>query len=383
MRICHVIESAGGGSSQVVLDLAEYGARHGDDVTVIYAPDRASSHFVKTLEALRGIKRYTTPMRRAVGVHDLLGAWKLWRLLHRIGPFDVVHSHSSKAGALARLVGFLFMGRRAPAQIYTPHAFVTMAPDASKAYGMIERILSWFSTTIITLSAVEECHARDDLGIAPSKLAVVPNGIVLDYPADRATARQSLGWQNNEFIVGVVGRLVAQKNPLRAIEAFQLLAAQNPMVRLAILGDGPLQNEVDEALAQPFLAGKAKRIEGQKGRDLMPDFDVLLCASDYEGFAITFLEALAAGVPIVTTRVGGAEEAVREGVSGFIAEATPEALAAALTRIANMTNEERTMLSASTRQLAEEFTIEAMGKRTKEVYEKALLKHLGAKGKRT
>lgn len=370
MRICHVIESAGGGSGQVVIDLVGYGLSHGDDVTVVYAPERAAPDFIATLEAMPAVKLRQTPMRRAVGLHDLLHAWKLWRLLRRIGPFDVVHSHSSKAGALARLTGLLLWPRAA--QIYTPHAFVTLAPDASKIYAPLERILSWCGDKVIALSAIEAKHARDDLGIAAHKLAVVPNGIALEHAADRATARSKLGWPEESFVVGVVGRLATQKNPLRVLAAFAQFAADHPQARLAILGDGPLQDAVDAALAQPPLDGKAKRLAGQRGRDYMPAFDALLCGSDYEGFAVVFLEALAAGVPIVTTPVGGAQETVREGVSGFIADFTPEALAAGLARLAAMPEATRVAMAAREREWAQAFTINIMGERTKAVYDDAL-----------
>jgi glycosyltransferase involved in cell wall biosynthesis len=370
MRICHVIESAGGGSGQVVLDLASYGLSQGDAITVVYAPERAAPDFIAELESLRGVKILTTPMHRSVGPHDARDAFELLKLLRSAGPFDVVHSHSSKAGALARMTG-LFLRPR-PVQIYTPHAFVTLAPDVSPVYAWLEKTLSWFGDKIVALSAVEERHATQKLHIAPHKLAVVPNGIRLNDGVDRADGRKSLGMSENEFVVGVVGRMVAQKNPLRAIEAFKLLLAKHPEARLVILGDGPLQDAVDEALAQPALAGKAQRIAGQRGRDLIPGFDVLLCASDYEGFAVTFLEALAAGVPIVATPVGGAKETVRDGISGFIASLNPVDLAAALARIADMSADARNALSLSTRNIAEEFTVEVMGRRIKAVYETAL-----------
>lgn len=370
MRVCHVIESAGGGSGQVVIDLVGYGLRQGDAVTVVYAPERAAPNFIAALESMPAVRIHKTSMRRAVGLHDIADAWNLWRTLRRAGPFDIVHSHSSKAGALARLTGLLLWPR--PAQIYTPHAFVTLAPDASRIYKPLERILSWCGDRIIALSSVEARHARDVIGIAARKLAVVPNGIALDDSADRATARRKLGWQDDAFIVGVVGRLAAQKNPRRALEAFALFAAQHPTARLAFLGEGPLQDEVDAALSQPTLVGRAKRLAGQRGRDFMSGFDVLLCASDYEGFAVVFLEALAAGVPIITTPVGGAEETVREGISGFIAEPTPIALATALARLAAMPESGRSAMATQTRELAKAFTIETMGERTKAVYESAL-----------
>ncbi|NTU77165.1 MAG: glycosyltransferase family 4 protein, partial [Alphaproteobacteria bacterium] len=140
MRICHVIEAAGGGSGQVVLDLARAQRAEGQEVTVIYAPQRAEARFVKELSSLSGIKIVTSSMRRKVGLHDLADLSRLILRLRRHGPFDILHSHSSKAGALTRLAN-PFLPRAV--HVYTPHAFMTLAPGASRLYGWIERVLSW------------------------------------------------------------------------------------------------------------------------------------------------------------------------------------------------------------------------------------------------
>src|ERR1700722_7987378 len=134
MRICHVLE-ASGGVGNVVIDLARFGLAAGDDVTVIYAPNRATPNFVKAMASMPGLKPIALSMQRGVGPHDLIDFWKLYRGLRRAGPFDVIHLHSSKAGALGRAAGIFFP--RA-VKIYTPHAFMTLAPDASPVYGWIE-----------------------------------------------------------------------------------------------------------------------------------------------------------------------------------------------------------------------------------------------------
>src|SRR4029453_375770 len=105
MRVCHVLESAGGGTGQVVVDLVRAGIAAADEVTVIYAPDRAEASFVESLTRIEGVEVVELPMRRGIGAADVVAAWRLRRHLRRLGPFDVVHGHSSKAGALVRLTG--------------------------------------------------------------------------------------------------------------------------------------------------------------------------------------------------------------------------------------------------------------------------------------
>ena len=164
MRVCHVLESAGGGSSQVVLDLARMGLARGDDVTVVYSPKRAERSFVDALPAIPRLRVLVTPMRRSVGAHDLVYALRLYQSLRQAGPFDIVHGHSSKAGALVRIVG---LGLPLCAKVYTPHAFVTLDSSASSIYRLAEKALSWLCDVIIVVSDFERKHAVEVIGIDP------------------------------------------------------------------------------------------------------------------------------------------------------------------------------------------------------------------------
>jgi hypothetical protein len=110
LRICHVLEASGAGSGQAVLALARRGLSRGDDVTLVYAPDRAEPAFVAALSALPGLKTHSIPMQRKVGGRDIFDGWRLYCLLRRIGPFDFIHGHSSKAGVLARIANISLPG---------------------------------------------------------------------------------------------------------------------------------------------------------------------------------------------------------------------------------------------------------------------------------
>jgi hypothetical protein len=109
-RICHVLEASGDGSGQTVLALVRRGISRGDDVTLVYALDRAEPAFVAALSALPGLKTHSIPMQRNVGGRDIFDGWRLYCLLRRIGPFDFIHAHSSKAGVLARIAGISLPG---------------------------------------------------------------------------------------------------------------------------------------------------------------------------------------------------------------------------------------------------------------------------------
>lgn len=372
MHICHIIEAAGGGSGQVVVDLAREGLAVGDDITVIYAANRATPSFLGALSSMPGLKLVETSMRREVGVHDFTDAWRLYRRLHQMRPLDVIHGHSSKAGALARISGLFFPKAL---KVYTPHAFVTMSPEGGRFYGFIEKILSRCCDAIIAVSEFEKEHALKHIGIDKAKVAVVLNGVKSDGFSGRLVARRELGYQDNEFVLGYVGRLWPQKNPLRLIEAFAhahfLTQRQGLDLRLAIVGDGPLRAVIEKTIIERGLTGSVRCFGDKNSRDIIAGFDGLLCSSDYEGFPIVFLEALASAVPIVTTPVGGAREAVVEGQTGFIADGFSAAsLALALLKLIVLDPKERMLMTEQIREHAQLFRIEAIAAQTRILYQR-------------
>ncbi len=369
MRICHVIESSSGGSAQVMADLIRGQLQQGDEVTLIYSPLRADPLFLSTLEKLLPVNMHKLSMRRSVGFQDLVALVKLFFLLRKEGPFDVIHSHSSKAGGLTRLAGVLLPQT---IQIYSPHGFVTMMPGSSRLYRWMEHILGGLSDVVITVSPREEGHALKALGLPRSKVKLVLNGIALGHQADRVAARGLMMFGDQDYVVGFVGRLVPEKNPLRLIETFRILAAKQPDIRLAIVGDGPLRGKVMAAVSKHGLSAKVRFLIDCNARDLMPGFDCLLCASDAEAYALVFPEALDAGLPIVATPVGIAEEAIIEGQTGYVSSFNPEDLAEAVLRLANLKQTERKEISKIARQHAQKFSVHTMNDKTRAVYAETL-----------
>jgi glycosyltransferase involved in cell wall biosynthesis len=367
MRICHVIESSSGGSSQVVLDLLRSQLAGGDDVTLIYSPVRAEPPFTSGVEALGDALRVRVlPMERMVGPSDLTAAWGLWRLLRDLGPFDVIHGHSSKAGALTRLAG-LFL--EDTVIVYTPHAFVTLAPGASRLYGAVEWLASWFCDAIILGSRQELQHARGALRLPTSRLRLIRMGVDLGHPVDRDAARAALGLSAHDFALGFVGRLVPQKNPRRLAKVFGRVARERTDARFVVIGDGPLREQFAAALRAEGVAEKTRVTAHPMARDLIPGFDCLVCASDYESFGLIFPESLAAGVPIVSPPVGAAEDAIIEGTTGRITSFDPEDIAKGVLAIAARDAGARARMSAACRQHSREFDFALTAARTRALYE--------------
>jgi glycosyltransferase involved in cell wall biosynthesis len=373
LSILLVLEAAGGGAGRHVLDLAQGLLTRGHAVHLAWSPLRADAGFSSALPALPGLASHPIPMRRNPGPGDA-ASYRALRALLAATRFDIIHGHSSKAGALARLAS----AGTAVAALYTPHALVTLDPELGLlqriAYGTGERLLARLADAIICVSEEERAHALR-LGIAAQRLTVVANGLPPMPGADRHAARRELGLQDDEVCVGFVGRLSRQKAVDRLIRAFALVNAAL-RTRLAIVGDGPGRAALETLARELGAAGRVVFAGNREGVRMMAGFDVFALPSRYEAFPYVLLEAAAHGLPIVTTDVGGASAVVRDGENGHIVRAggergVVEAMAMRLSAFIG-SPEARARMGGRSAAMARAFTAEAMVERTLAVYRKAL-----------
>lgn len=344
--------------------LALQAARRGHEVFAIYSPGREDSQVVAALNGggLAGVR--PSHMRRSIGPWDAADGLRLRRALASLGKLDVVHSHSSKAGALARTFG-RFGGTR---QIYSPHGFYTMTGQAPFYIGPVERALGLLSDKVVAVSDFERRHALD-LGIAPEKVTVVENGIAPYEPLPRAEARRRLGLAQDGFVIGFVGRLAAQKDPLSAIGVVDAVPTAVGAT-LVIVGDGDLRAASEEKAG---LNGSRVLFAGsQDAKPLISAFDCLLCTSGYEGMPVSFLEALHCGVPIISYPVGGTEELVHDGRTGFVTKASPADAAEKVQQLASLPRAARHAMEQACRSLAASHTVETMGDATLDLYRETI-----------
>lgn len=365
MRICHVIEATAGGSARIAAQLAKGQIAVGHEVTMVYSPLRADRLFREAVNATDGLTKIEIPMQRSVGIHDIKTFFKLISFFFKAGSFDIIHSHSSKAGALSRLIGLL---QRNSVQIYSPHAFYSMAANCSKVYYWIEYIFSWFTDAIITVSPLEKEHAIRELGISEKKIHVIVNGVETSWHMDREQARQLLSLSPQNYVIGFVGRLVEQKNIFRLIEAFSLIIPKITNAVLVIVGDGELKGALENEINTQNLGNKVTIFSGYDGRDAMPAFDCLICSSDYESFGLVILEALVANVPVVTTAVGIAEIAIINAKNGYVTSFSAREIAERVVELALLKPAERITMMRDARSIIEKFDVKNMVAETLKLY---------------
>jgi glycosyltransferase involved in cell wall biosynthesis len=370
-RVCLVTEAAGGGAGRHFLDLAEGLVARGVNVVAIFSPTRSDASFRERRSSIGGVQFVDLPMRRAVHPLDALDLSRLISRIRNEGPFDLVHGHSSKGGALARLAA----RRLGIPSVYTPHAFATLDPTLPfwkrRFYGQIERWLARQSSAIIAVSTDEALHARE-LGIEATKIHVVHNGIdSVEFPP-REVVRSRLGLSPHDFVIGFVGRLVSQKGPELLIEALGRLSPHHDHAKVVMIGDGPTGPALRRRIGQLGLAPRVHMLGDVVATFLMPAFDVFCLPSRYEGMPYVLLEALAAGLPIVAARVGGVANCVDEGDNGLIvASDNVSELAAVLDRLASDTPLRERYAEASARK-ATQFSASRMVDETLAVYQHAV-----------
>ena len=373
LRIVLAAEPTGGGVGRHVLDLAEGLPRRGFRVLLVHARRGIDEGFSARLQRREefGYEAASFDVQRSPGTSDLKAAIELRRIMHRFGGADVLHGHSSKAGALARIGRWM----RASRVVYTPNGWYTQNPTlglaSRRAYELIERTLSTVTDRIIAVSTDEAEHALS-LGIDARKLSVIENGIepwALEHIARaRRDTRTRLGVDENQVVVGFLGRLAPQKAPEVAVRTLQRIVEGRPDVRVVLAGDGPDAPQVDRLIEGLGLADRIVRLRAARGHEIIPAFDVFLMTSRYEGFPYVLLEALAAGCAIVTTRVGGVADCVVHGANGTIVDSLdPDPIARAV--LAIVRDPERLAgMRAQARERATLFSIDRMLDRTADLY---------------
>ncbi len=371
LRVLLVTQASGGGVGRHFLDLARELTAEGVQVTGIYAPRKLDTLFRSRLAAGGLPPMHQMTMRRAIHPLDAADLWRLIRVIRRLGPFDLIHGHSSKGGALARLAA----RRLGIPSVYTSHAMVTLDPTLAAwqwyVYRRIERWLARRTGAMIAVSDDEADHIRA-LGIDTRRVHVVANGVPpIDFPS-REAARSRLRISPDEVVVGFVGRLSTQKAPEVLLDVFASVARQYSNARLVMIGGGPLDAAVRERAQKVGFGSRALFLGDVVATELMPAFDVFCLSSRYEAMPYVYLEALAAGLPIVSARVGGATMCVKPGENGLLVNPDDVAgLAAALMKLVGDAPL-RTRFAAASARMATRFSATEMVRQTLRVYDHVL-----------
>ncbi len=365
MKILYIITQAdGGGAQKYVLDLAKNFngtiAAGNEGVKLFYDARKAG---VSCIE-LRCLKRNIHPF------YDVLALFEIIKLAREEKP-DIIHLNSSKAGFLGSLAKPFVKAKI----IFTAHGFIFNEPlpwPAKTFYLALEKFAGFFRNYIICVSQNDKKSALRHRLIAKNKMGAVYNGIPKIEFLPRNSARTALNLPDDKIIIGSVANFYKTKGLDVLISAIALLDdATKSKVLCAIIGEGRERKALEQQISDLGLKDKVKLLGYRSDTPAaIKAFDIFVLASRKEGLPYTLLEAMQAGLPLITTNVGGNPEAVADAAIVIDPE-DPAQLARAITEIAN-SNAAAAALSAKALERSKMFTQTKMLEQTAAVYRQVL-----------
>jgi glycosyltransferase involved in cell wall biosynthesis len=281
--------------------------------SMAFVAERAGVEVVR----LAGLSRALSPIR------DALAAWRLARIIRKARP-HIVHTHTAKAGAVGR-VGALLSGRR-PLIVHTFHGHVLrgyFGHGGTLLFRAIETTLARISDRLVAVSP----EVRDELVrlrvASARKFSVIRLGIELEprvrFAGDPTEVRRRHGIPAEKFVVGWFGRMTAVKRTEDLLTTLTGLRERGIDALLLLVGDGDDRPLLEQRAHDLGIAKSCLFLGYQE--DVAPWYavcDAVMLSSANEGTPVTIIEALAAGRPVVATRVGGVPDVVDEGETGFL-----------------------------------------------------------------
>lgn len=381
MKIVHAIARLNvGGAALSVLELAAGQQRRGHDVLVVAGRIPAGEASMENVADSLGVPYlHLSTLRRDISAGSDLATIRALRTLLRERRPDVLHTHTSKAGATGR-VAALIAGRARPAAVvHTYHGHVLSGyfpPSRERTYRVAERALAHLTDRLIAVSE----EVRDDLirfRIAqPEKFAVVPYGFDLDTRVrsdeETRTRKREEAGAGDSFVIGWAGRLTPIKRPLDLV---RVAAAVDGSV-LVLAGDGELRADV-EALARELGIDDRVRLLGyvEDMGSWYAAFDAFLLTSANEGAPVVAIEAQSAAVPVVATDAGGTRTVVDHQETGFLVPVGDvEALADRLSQLRDDVGLRMRLGAAGAERMRTRFSVDRMVDNVERVYADVLSK---------
>ena len=313
-----------GGDTNVVLDIASYLLNTPDfDVHLAVGPVPEGEIDLTNLAYEREIPVKVIPnLINKIRPLDNLKAIAELRALMIREKYDIVHTHSSVAGIIGRTAAFL---ARTPIIVHHIHGWgvqENMPRTLKVVYLSLERLCAKITTRLIAVSIPTKRKGVDLRICSEEKISLIYNGIRLEdfrENIDKNLKIQELGLNPDYKIVGMIGRLDKQKNPLDFIKAAAIVLNNYSDVQFFIAGDGLLRGNCDQLIDKLALRGKFYLLGFRNDiNQILPILKITVMSSLWEGLPMVFQEAMSAGIPIVANDVDGASDVIVNGETGYL-----------------------------------------------------------------
>lgn len=356
-----------GGAERIVISLAKYINKEKYNPIVC-----CLNHKGKLAEELEKIGIKVIALNKKPGI-DLSIIPKLIRVI-KDNRIHIVHTHLWTADFWGRIAAKF---SEVPVIISTAHNVDCWKP---KIFLFIDKLLTGFSDIIIAVSEEVKNFYLKTAKLPREKIITVFNGIELakfdPSAANKIDKTKEFNFSPNDKVIGIIGRLVEQKGQVYFLEMMRILKQKYPDIKGLVIGEGPLKEK---------LIHKAKELQLEKSvvftglrkdiPDLLNFIDILVSSSTYEGLPMILLEAMAAGKPIVATRVGGNPEIIDDGKTGFLVPAKdPQALVDRVASLLDDNEYSKKIGDSAQEKVKKLYSIEKMLQDTENIYDELLTK---------
>ena len=294
---------------------------------------------------------------------------------------DIIHTRNL-AAIEYQISAFL---ARVKYRVHSEHGWDVFDPQGNnRKYQILRRLLSPLIQVFIPLSLHLQSYLVEKVGISEQKIIRICNGVDIKkfYPVKvkHLVSDCPLPFDKNTVTIGTVGRMHGVKDQLTLVRAFISLLKANAeltgQINLVLIGEGPLKKEAiklledSQLLEYAWLPGKREDIA-----EIMRSLDIFVLPSQAEGISNTILEAMATGLPVIATAVGGNPELIVEGETGLLVPASdPEAMADALLTLIKDKQKRQQQGENSYQRVLDKFSIQAMVNKYTDVYDSLRLK---------
>lgn len=367
-RVLQIVASSRGGAAELLRCLVK-GLDPAEFESVVVMPDDGG-HVLEADFAALGVRLERFALDTGFRLHEFM---RLRRFV-RGGSFDVIHVHGARAALWGRLAA---LGPSRPRIVFGVHGLSIVHYTGLKRSFLVgvERLLGRMTDATLCDSHVERTDVLKWKIARPHQARVVWNGIdlerLIEPPGGKAAARAALGLSAREAVLVTVCRLNKPRDFETLLGAMPAIIGVRPDTRLLIVGDGPLRPQV-EALVGQHRLGEHVRLLGlvRNISEVLAAADIaLLITKGWEGLPLAALEAMAMGLPLIISDVGGNTEAVLHGETGLV---IPQADVAALVRatfdLLQNPGQAREMGEAGAARVRENFDLRIMAAKTAAFY---------------
>ncbi len=298
--------------------------------------------------------------------HNPIQILKLSKLL-KVTRIDIIHTHGYFGGTFGRLAAILAGTPAVYAHIHTSYT------EFKKRNILVDKILSYFTDKIVSVSEATKQFVCNFEGISPEKVCVIYNGADPKGISNQMTVnRNSFGFSKEDFVIVTVASLVKNKGHLVIIDAIKSVIKEDTIIKLLVIGDGPLKSELEEYVIECDLASHIHFAGIRKDVFALLDMaDLFILSSiEREGLGVSIIEAMSMGVPVIGTSIGGIPELIENQVSGLLVPpGNSYELAVAIRQLVADKDQRRKMVKQAKKIYEQKFTAVKMVKQIELLYD--------------